>query len=50
MGPFELQKKPKTYDNFFFSEKQKLMIMMTRDLLPNKNIGMWQKKESLTLV
>ena len=23
---------------------------MTRDLLPNKNIGMWQKKESLTLV
>lgn len=44
---------PKTYDNaffFFFFEKQKLMIMMTRDLLPNKNIRKWQKKESLTLV
>ena len=26
------------------------MIMMKRDLLPNKNIGMWHKKESLTFV
>ena len=35
---------------FFFFQKQKHMIRMKRDLLPNKNIGMWYKKESLTLV